>query len=150
MWTTLFGIVQYAYSVKRLSQVPPTALVARMGVRQSDQVSIKLDEIPGVSLQDYQESFMRTLLFSLLVYILSWFTPLDASVTRLDHLQTVAAGDQSTYGPFTAWAAEGNKQAVMSAGEPSSASQIMRCFIKGKTNEYEKDESLDLLLMHSS
>jgi hypothetical protein len=107
-----------------------------MGSKHSDMFRIEItnEELAsGVSLSDFHAAFLTSPIFQTELWMMSKCTTFDTATTTREHLNQVATGDMSTFGPWTAWAVEGSRNGqVTSRSDPTSRCQIMRCYIKGK------------------
>lgn len=168
MWSKFFSTLRYACEVRGYNnsnnlthQSLPTVTNAttfpsRMGCTDSDRFTIPLYETEypgGISLAEFHAAFLCSPLFQFELWIHHKFfnVGVDAVTMQPSHLHAVAMGDQSSVGPWTAWAVEGsrtrpvvsshlldnNPKMVSSAVNTplqtqSSACLIMRCRIHDK------------------
>jgi hypothetical protein len=125
-----------ALSIRGYKSTPESTFPSRMGCKESDMFRIAITDeemASGVSLSDFHAAFLCSPVFQTELWLLSKFTTIDTATTTVDHLNQVATGELSTFGPWTAWAVEGSRNGqVTSRSDPTSRCQIMRCYIKGK------------------
>jgi hypothetical protein len=136
MFSTIFKTLKTVFMVRGFKSTLESAFPVRMGSKDSDmfRIAITDDElVSGVSLSDFHAAFLSSPIFQMELWLLSKITTIDTATTTREHLHQVATGEMSTFGLWTAWAVEGNRNGqVTRRSDPTSRCQIMRCYIKGK------------------
>jgi len=132
MFRMILQTLKYAVQVRGFPSAPSNSFIRRMAAKESDMFRIEVDELP-VSLEDFHYSFLSSPLFRIELWILGRFTRVDPVIMSTEHLRQVAQGDKASFGPWTSWGVEGKRnERISSSSDPTSACQIMRCYISGK------------------
>jgi hypothetical protein len=128
------------------STIPVNSFPYRMGCHNSDMFRIVIDNTDdeyfsdGISLSEYHAAFLCSPIFQIELWLLTKFgisTNIDPVTTTVQHLQGVATGDYSSFGPWTTWAVEGNRSRpivsvsniLSSDGSKESSSAATPCVI---------------------
>ena len=118
--------MKYLFHVKGSRTIPHSSFPYRMGCHDSDMytISICYDEYftHGISLSEYHAAFLCSPLFQIELWLLSKISTIDRITTTKDHLQSVALGDHSSFGPWTTWAIEGSRtQSILEASNGTTS-----------------------------
>jgi hypothetical protein len=106
------------FHIKGYHTIPETSFPYRMGCINSDmfRITLHLDKneyFPdGISLSEYHAAFLCSPIFQLELWLLTKLgigTNIDPITTTQKHLQGVATGDHSSFGPWTTWAVHGSR-----------------------------------------
>jgi hypothetical protein len=119
--------LKYLFKVKGYHSIPEGSFPYRMGCHNSDKFTISLtnDEYfsDGISLSEYHAAFLCSPVFQLELWLLSKLSAIDPITTTNDHLRSVAVGERSSFGPWTAWAVEGNRSSPLMSNTPKAATE---------------------------
>ena len=117
----VFLTLKYMLRIEGDSTVPVKSFPYRMGCHNSDMFRIVIDNntdneyfSDGISLSEYHAAFLCSPIFQMELWLLKQLgiistNNIDPITTTIQHLQGVATGDHSSFGPWTTWAVEGNR-----------------------------------------
>jgi hypothetical protein len=77
----------------------------------------------GISLSEYHAAFLCSPVFQMELWLLTRLgivSNIDPITTSIQHLQGVATGDHSSFGPWTTWAVEGNRSRPITVSSSNS------------------------------
>ena len=135
--------------VKGHYTVPEKKFPCRMGCQNSDMFRIALnsndDEYfsDGISLSEYHAAFLCSPLFQMELWLLTKLgiiANIDPITTTTQHLQSVATGDHSSFGPWTTWAVEGNRLRPIASVSKNSSSSSSDNSSDAKSNKSSSPE----------
>jgi hypothetical protein len=133
MITTWLKTLQYARQVRGYQKVPETSFVARQGGDQSDMYRISWNGDSKISLQDFHAAFLTSPLFQIELFLMSMVS--RGNTMHRNHLDAVARGEETSFGPWTMAASEGDDSVRMgrsSSDTHISATKIMQCQVHGE------------------
>jgi hypothetical protein len=123
--------LKYMLHIKGHYTIPEKSFPYRMGCHNSDMFRIAIscndDEYfpDGISLSEYHAAFLCSPVFQMELWLLTTLgiiTNIDPVTTTIQHLQGVATGDHSSFGPWTTWAIEGNRSRPIASVSTLSSS----------------------------
>jgi hypothetical protein len=136
--------LRYMFHVNGYYKIPEKSFPSRMGCHHSDMFRVSFDHKQeyfedGISLSEFHAAFLCSPLFQLELWLLSkfgMFTNIDPITTTTKHLQGVASGDHSSFGPWTTWAVDGSRSRLVSTVDEkilpdttSTSSTVTPCVI---------------------
>ena len=126
MISTLLRTIREVWHVRGTLTAPPSIFPLKLNPhRTSDMFRLAMPE-QTVRLCDFQYAFFTSPVFQTELRLLS-LPPIQRTYA---HLQGIAEGDQSSLGPWTAWAVDGSRTKVIGPGD--SACAVMRCTVNGR------------------
>jgi hypothetical protein len=117
MAQSLCLILKYAlWNVRGHTSITPSSFPHRMGCTNSDMFRIGVSAtevlpfVGGITLADFHAAFLTSPLFKLELWLLSMSGYANKDTVDDAHLHAVAKGEEHNFGPWSAFAIEGNRQ----------------------------------------
>jgi hypothetical protein len=117
MTQSLFVILKYAiWNVRGYTSATPSSFPHRMGCTNSDmfRVGVSATEVlpfvGGIAMADFHAAFLTSPLFKLELWLLSMSGHANKETVDDAHLHAVARGEERSFGPWSTFGTEGNRQ----------------------------------------
>lgn len=152
----LFLTLKYMLHVRGHYAIPEKSFPYRMGCHNSDMFRLDIhtndDEYfsDGISLSEYHAAFLCSPIFQMELWLLKKLgiiTNIDPVTTTVQHLQGVATGDHSSFGPWTTWAVEGNRSRPIASASASTFSSSSSETIQDTRSNLSSSEVTPCVIM---